>query len=178
MEDTSPIPLPEDVNHSPTNPVPSPTPETVDAEFQKLCDHFPAFSLQEWEEERAWVAEQLPNGTLSGVLLSQLYGQTVAVYGRQIVSVGDDEVAMRVELSKRFNVHPGRFVLVLIDHRSHTDAAQKEPRWLILLFLIAIVVIVDIVSVTSLGTNANTTFSKIGTSPDVPVEQPTPTHKE
>lgn len=147
----------------------SDSPKNQAEELKRLCERFPVYRPQDLDEDRAWLLERLKTGVLGGVYVTELQGRIVAVCDKLIVAVGDNEVAMRVELSKRFQLHPGRFVLVLIERNSHRFLGEEPVRRgcgvtpLEVLVMFALWVIVDIASITALGSNANETFSTIGT---------------
>jgi Flp pilus assembly pilin Flp len=144
----------------------------AEAELRALCDKYSSFPPEKRYADQQWLTAQIEKGKLDGVPVKEFTGKIVAVYAEEVVLVGDDETAMRIELSKKFNVHPGRFVLLLIDD-------SNLPRKTLVLgcsvvnvaLILALCAVVGIAAISSLGTKANLTFSKIGSSVGTPTSR-------
>jgi Flp pilus assembly pilin Flp len=144
----------------------------AEAELRALCDKYAQFSPEEWREDQQWLAARIDSGKLDGHPVAKLKGRIVAVYEKELALIGDDETAMRVELSGRYQVHPGRFVLLLLDD-------SNLPRKTLVLgcsvvnvaLILALCAVVGIAAISSLGTKANLTFSKIGSSVGTPTSR-------
>jgi hypothetical protein len=70
------------------------------------------YAEPDWKEaatDRFWLADQQAKG-----LLDAYYGKVVAVYQKEVVGVGDNYVEMLLELSPKYDVHPGRIVVVYL----------------------------------------------------------------
>ncbi len=149
------------------DPVPARKKKTPAAELRALCDQFPPFPRQKLKGDQEWLATELRNRKLSGfnrVEFDELVGKIVAVYDGEVVAVGDDEIAMRIELCKKYQTHPGRFVLQKIDGRPIRKAAALGCSVGQVAMLLALVVVVGIAAISAMGTKANATFSKIGST--------------
>ena len=83
--------------------------EHTEDELVELARQFPDFSWHEAAEDRFWLAEEQASGNLN-----PYYGKVVAVLNRQIIGVGDNYIAMLLELSAKYQVHPGRIVVVYL----------------------------------------------------------------
>jgi len=135
------------------------------AELRELCDRFPDFAVEDWQDDEEWLLSRLRARSLPGFTQSQfdrLAGKIVAVYKRDVVGIGDDEVALRIRLSKQHEVHPGRFVLRIIGKRSFFKSLVVSSALIWLVIFVGISVLF-IAAVSGLGTKANATFSRIGT---------------
>jgi hypothetical protein len=75
----------------------------------ELAKQYPDFSWFETAEDRYWLADEQARGALDAY-----YGKVVAVYNKQLVGVGDNYITMLFELSRKYNVHPGRIVVVYL----------------------------------------------------------------
>jgi hypothetical protein len=78
-----------------------------EAPLRELAAKYPEPDWREYAKDRFWLAEQQWKGEFDS-----LYGKVVAVYKKEVVGVGDDYVAMLIELSQKYDVHPGRIVVV------------------------------------------------------------------
>lgn len=133
----------------------------AETELRKLCDKYPSFPPEEREADHQWLLAQVQAGRLGGVAVKEHLGKLVAVYQNEVVLVGNDETAMRVELAKKFEVHPGRFVLLPIDeHSVPRKAATFGFSLLSVVVVLAVLAIVGIVAMS--GATTKSTFSKIG----------------
>jgi hypothetical protein len=94
---------------NPPTPIPSESPPADHPEnpLVELAKQFPDFNWHEAAEDRYWFAEEQAKGVMDAY-----WGKVVAVYKKQVIGVGDDYVAMLLELSPKYNVHPGRIVVV------------------------------------------------------------------
>jgi len=135
------------------------------AELRELCDRFPDFAVEDWQDDEEWLLSRLRARSLPGFTQSQfnrLSGKIIAVYNRDVVGIGDDEVALRIRLSNQHEVHPGRFVVRGIGRGSFFKSlvVSSALTWLIIFVGISVIFIA---AVSALGTKANATFSKVGT---------------
>lgn len=97
-------------NPPPTGePRPTPQLDPREVELRELAAQFPEHSHFEWAKDREWLNEEMRKGSMDS-----MYGKVVAVYKKQVIGVGDDYIAMLLELSKQYNVHPGRIVTVFL----------------------------------------------------------------
>jgi hypothetical protein len=86
---------------------PSPQVKAQVEELRQLATIFPEPTLAEVLDDWQWLHAQL--GT---PVMDQYWEQLVAVYEKKIVgSDPEDELALRVRLSKQMNLHPERFVI-------------------------------------------------------------------
>ncbi|MFO0822342.1 MAG: hypothetical protein U0792_04375 [Gemmataceae bacterium] len=144
----------------------------AEAELRALCDKYAPFSPEERYRDQQWLAAQIESGKLDGHPVAKLKGRIVAVYEKELALIADDETSMRVELSKKYQVHPGRFVLLLLDD-------SNLPRKTLVLgcsivnvaVVLVLCAIVGVAAVSSLGTKAATTFSRIGSSVGTPTSR-------
>jgi hypothetical protein len=90
-----------------TAPRPTVPPDHPEAPLYELAAKYPEPDWREWAVDRTWLGEQESSGALDA-----LRGKVVAVHKKQIIGVGDDYVAMLIELSQKYDVHPGRIVVV------------------------------------------------------------------
>ncbi len=91
-----------------TNP-PQPTKTDPEAPLRELAKQFPEPDWREVAADRFWLADEQAKGTMDAY-----DGKVVAVYNKQIVGVGEDYVVMLLELSPKYNVHPGRIAVVYL----------------------------------------------------------------
>lgn len=96
----------------PTTAPPRPTVPANDPEapLRALGAKYPEPDWREWAVNREWLAEQQSMGALNAYS-----GKVVAAYNKQLVGVGDDYVALLIELSQKYDVHPGRIAVVGLD---------------------------------------------------------------
>jgi hypothetical protein len=95
----------------PANPPTITTPPGTDYtedDLAELAKQFPDFDWHEAAADRFWLADEQAKGALD-----EFYGKVVAVYNKQVIGVGDNYIAMLLELSPKYNVHPGRIVVYL-----------------------------------------------------------------
>lgn len=136
-----------------------------DAELRKLCDRHPQFSKAEWEEDLAWLAAERKTGVVGGWPVQNLYGVLVAIYRKKVVATGTDETAMRVELSKKYEVHPGRFLIRRVGRPATTQkVAAAGCSITTVAVMLALAVVVGVAAISALGSKANDTFSMIGSN--------------
>ncbi|MCE9565273.1 MAG: hypothetical protein K8U57_24840 [Planctomycetes bacterium] len=142
--------------------------DTLKAELGRLCDRYPTFSEKDLEKDENWLAVQMKSGNhkkILGVAVEQLAGKIVAAYEQEFAAFGDDEAELRVELSKKYQEHPGRFAL----RRVRVATFPKQVTILgcsvfTVVILLVLVFVLGIAVVSTMGTKSNAVFSKIGTS--------------
>jgi hypothetical protein len=88
---------------------PDPEIQKLAAEFKALAAAYPPPDLQEWNADWQWMYDRSDDNTLDP-LMKYMDGY-VAVYNREIVGSGPDFLRLQVELSRKFGVHPERFVI-------------------------------------------------------------------
>jgi hypothetical protein len=87
---------------------PAPALET-EATLNELAAKFPEPDWHAAAADRFWLGEQQLAGAFD------VYeGKTVAAYNKQVIGVGDHYVRLLVELSTKYNIHPGRIAFVYI----------------------------------------------------------------
>jgi Flp pilus assembly pilin Flp len=142
----------------------------AEAELRALCDKYAQFSPEEWREDQQWLAARIDSGKLDGHPVAKLKGRIVAVYEKELALIGDDETAMRIELSKKYQVHPGRFALLLLDEHSAPKKAMAISYALVLV-AIALVMCAIVGIVASMSPTTKSTFTKIGSAVGVPTSR-------
>ena len=71
----------------------------LERELEMIARQYPAPDWREYARDGAWFASQ----TLKGGLDS-FHGKVVAVFREQVVGAGEDELAMRIQLSEKYRV--------------------------------------------------------------------------
>ncbi len=96
-------------NPPPSTPEFSPSPK-VQAQVAELRELEKQFPVPTWEDVRPdweWLYAQF-----GAPEMEPYYYQLVAVYNKQVVgSDPQDELALRIRLSKQYQIHPERFVV-------------------------------------------------------------------
>jgi hypothetical protein len=96
------------------SPEPTALPRTfpdhsAEAPLYELAAKYPEPDWKEAAADRFWLAEQQMGGALDA-----FSGKVVAAYQKEVVGVGDNYVEMLLELSTKYDVHPGRIVVVYL----------------------------------------------------------------
>lgn len=137
----------------------------AEAELRQLCDKYPTFSLDERAQDEKWLTAEIETGRLQGVPVEKFKGEIVAVFQGEVVKTGTDETAIRIELAKRFTVHPGRFVLRLIGGPAVPKKAAAAGCSIVNVVLVLVLcALVGLAAISAMGTKSNATFSKIGST--------------
>ena len=98
-------------NPPPTAPEPEHRPSLrVQAQLAELRELEAQFPMPTWDDVRPdWEWFYAHGGTPE---MEPCYLQLVAVYNKQVVGAdSQDEIALRIRLSKQYQVHPERFVV-------------------------------------------------------------------
>jgi hypothetical protein len=96
------------------NPTPAPPPGAApndpEAPLHALAAKYPAPDWREYAKDRFWLADQQLSGAPDAYR-----GKAVAACKQEGVGVGDDYIPMVIELSRKYDVHPGRIVVIGLD---------------------------------------------------------------
>lgn len=107
------------MNAKATEPALPPTPgnraQAQVAELHTLENQFPEPTRPEVMADWEWLYAECNAGRLF-----DLYGRFVAVCEKQILGTDDDELALRIRMSREHNRHPERFVISYLgDYRDY-----------------------------------------------------------
>lgn len=90
-------------------PSPTPTVEELAAEIVRLESQYPPPDEEEIKADCRWLQDHW--GT---EVLARYSGTHVAVYNGRIVGHADNSLQLELDLTKKFGVHPQRFVIEYI----------------------------------------------------------------
>jgi hypothetical protein len=95
---------------------------SLDRQLRELASKYPEPHLREMAQGYQWFHDQCAK-----CYPHHLEGKVVAVYGEQVVAVGDHEFVMLIELVKRYNVHPAKFYMTYFGDPFGPEPPEPEP---------------------------------------------------
>lgn len=88
---------------------PSPKVKAQVEELRELAKQFPEPTWAEVLPDWQWLYSECNAGHLFDI-----YGQFAAVYEKKVLGTDDDELALRIRMSKEHHRHPERFVITFL----------------------------------------------------------------